>query len=52
MSQAQSDTPAKTPALKPNFDLKEEIRAYWSHRAARFDESASHLIEDRFGMIQ
>lgn len=33
-----------------NFDLKEEIRDYWSERAATFDESASHLIENRFGM--
>jgi ubiquinone/menaquinone biosynthesis C-methylase UbiE len=33
-----------------NFDLKEEIRAYWSERAATFDESASHLIENRFGL--
>ncbi|MEP5760405.1 MAG: methyltransferase domain-containing protein [Litoreibacter sp.] len=33
-----------------NFDLKEEIRAYWSARAATFDESASHKIEDTFGL--
>lgn len=32
-----------------NFDLKEEIRAYWSDRAATFDDSASHKIEDQFG---
>ena len=32
-----------------NFDLKEEIRAYWSDRAATFDNSASHKIEDQFG---
>ncbi len=33
-----------------NFDLKEEIRAYWSERAATFDESPSHLIENRYGL--
>lgn len=33
-----------------NFDLKEEIRAYWSARAETFDQSASHKIEDQFGM--
>jgi ubiquinone/menaquinone biosynthesis C-methylase UbiE len=32
-----------------NFDLKEEIRAYWSRRASTFDESASHRIENTFG---
>jgi len=32
-----------------NFDLKEEIRTYWSDRAATFDDSASHKIEDQFG---
>lgn len=32
-----------------NFDLKEEIRAYWSKRAESFDEEASHRIEDEFG---
>jgi hypothetical protein len=32
-----------------NFDLKEEIRAYWSARATTFDDSASHKIEDQFG---
>lgn len=32
-----------------NFDLKEKVRAYWSGRAARFDESPSHRIEDRYG---
>jgi ubiquinone/menaquinone biosynthesis C-methylase UbiE len=32
-----------------NFDLKEEIRAYWSSRAPTFDDSASHRIEDTFG---
>jgi ubiquinone/menaquinone biosynthesis C-methylase UbiE len=32
-----------------NFDLKEEIRAYWSARASTFDDSASHKIEDQFG---
>ncbi|OUS34601.1 hypothetical protein A9Q94_16040 [Rhodobacterales bacterium 56_14_T64] len=33
-----------------NFDLKEEIRAYWSDRAERFDESASHHIEAKYGV--
>ncbi len=33
-----------------NFSLKEEIRAYWSDRAATFDQSISHAICDRFGM--
>lgn len=33
-----------------NFTLKDEIRAYWSDRAATFDLSASHRIEDRYGM--
>ncbi|WP_341368190.1 class I SAM-dependent methyltransferase [Yoonia sp. BS5-3] len=33
-----------------NFDLKEEIRAYWSARAENFDESPSHLIEERYGL--
>lgn len=33
-----------------NYDLKEEIRAYWSARAASFDQSPSHQIEDRYGM--
>lgn len=32
-----------------NFDLKEEIRAYWSKQAPTFDDCASHQIEDRFG---
>lgn len=34
---------------QPNFDLKEEIRAFWSARSAHFDESPAHRIEDRFG---
>lgn len=34
---------------RQNFDLKEEIRAYWSSRSGTFDESASHRIEDTFG---
>ena len=33
-----------------NFDLKEEIRAYWSDRAETFDESSSHRIEDLYGV--
>ncbi|MEM6323189.1 MAG: class I SAM-dependent methyltransferase [Pseudomonadota bacterium] len=32
-----------------NFDLKEEIRAFWSERADTFDDSASHKIEDKYG---
>ena len=35
--------------IEQNYDLKEEIRAYWSDRAATFDNSASHKIEDQFG---
>jgi len=34
----------------PNYSLKDEIGAYWSDRAATFDQSASHRIEDWFGM--
>jgi len=34
---------------RKNFDLKEEVRAYWSARAATFDDSASHKIENQFG---
>lgn len=37
-------------APRPNFTLKDEVRAYWSDRAERFDASASHRIEDRYGM--
>lgn len=33
-----------------NFSLKEEIRDYWSGRAATFDDSPSHKIDDRYGM--
>ncbi|WP_246079361.1 class I SAM-dependent methyltransferase [Parasedimentitalea maritima] len=33
-----------------NFDLKEEIRSYWSDRAATFDDSPSHLIENQYGL--
>lgn len=33
-----------------NFTLKDEIRAYWSDRAATFDASVSHRIDDRYGM--
>ncbi|WP_305984192.1 class I SAM-dependent methyltransferase [Roseibium sp. MMSF_3544] len=32
-----------------NFDLKEQIRAYWSARAESFDDSPSHRIEDNYG---
>lgn len=35
-----------------NFDLKEEIRAYWSKRTESFDEEASHQIEDEFGKLE
>lgn len=35
-----------TDALRPNFDLKEEIRAHWSARAATFDRSVGHRIDD------
>jgi ubiquinone/menaquinone biosynthesis C-methylase UbiE len=52
MRQQDDDAAVENHVLKPNFDLKEEIRAYWSGRAERFDESPSHLIEDRFGMPQ
>ena len=34
---------------QPNFDLKEAVRAYWSARAATFDDSPSHYIETRYG---
>lgn len=37
---------------RANFDLKEEIRAYWSARAVDFDESPSHKIEDLHGLPQ
>lgn len=33
-----------------NYTLKDEIRTYWSDRAATFDQSTSHRIEDRYGM--
>lgn len=33
-----------------NFSLKEEIRAYWSERAADFDLSPAHRIEERYGV--
>ena len=33
-----------------NFDLKEEIRSYWSSRAETFDDSPSHHIEDQYGL--
>lgn len=45
-------TPAASPLEGKNFDLKEEIRAYWSDRAEKFDESASHKIEDKYGLPQ
>lgn len=35
-----------------NFSVKEEIRTYWSGRAAAFDESASHRIDDQYGQPQ
>lgn len=34
----------------PNFSLKDEICDYWSGRAATFDESVSHRIENRHGL--
>ena len=37
---------------RSNFDLKEEVRAYWSARATTFDHSPAHQIEDRVGMPQ
>ncbi|MEM1398514.1 MAG: methyltransferase domain-containing protein [Pseudomonadota bacterium] len=36
----------------PNFDLKEEIRQYWSDRAETFDDSPSHRIEDTIGLVE
>lgn len=33
-----------------NFTLKDEIRSFWSARAAEFDLSISHQIEPKFGM--
>lgn len=33
-----------------NYSLKEEIRSFWSARAATFDQSPSHRIDDRYGM--
>ncbi|WP_226781107.1 class I SAM-dependent methyltransferase [Oceaniglobus trochenteri] len=33
-----------------NMTLKNEIELYWSDRAATFDQSVSHRIEDRFGL--
>lgn len=35
-----------TDAAIANYDLKEEIRAYWSGRAATFDASVGHRIAD------
>ncbi|WP_137179809.1 class I SAM-dependent methyltransferase [Roseomonas sp. AR75] len=35
-----------TQATGRNFDLKEEIRAYWSDRAPSFDSAAGHRIGD------
>lgn len=32
-----------------NYLLKDQIRDYWSARAATFDVSAGHRIEDRYG---
>ncbi|MEM1342197.1 MAG: methyltransferase domain-containing protein [Pseudomonadota bacterium] len=36
--------------MQPNYDLKEEIRAFWSERSETFDESVAHRIEERHGM--
>ncbi|MBU2866997.1 class I SAM-dependent methyltransferase [Pacificibacter marinus] len=33
-----------------NFTLKDEIRSFWSDRAADFDLSVSHQIEPQFGV--
>jgi ubiquinone/menaquinone biosynthesis C-methylase UbiE len=32
------------PAARPNWSLGEEVRAYWSERAATFDDQAGHRI--------
>ncbi|MCX2721807.1 class I SAM-dependent methyltransferase [Roseibium salinum] len=40
----------ETAPLAANFGLKDEICDYWSGRAATFDGSVSHRIENRFGM--
>ncbi|RVP00226.1 SAM-dependent methyltransferase, partial [Sinorhizobium meliloti] len=31
-------------ATRPNYDLRDEIKAYWSERAATFDLSPGHEI--------
>lgn len=41
---------AGTAQSAANFSLKDEICDYWSGRAATFDQSASHRIEDRHGL--
>lgn len=33
-----------------NYDLKEEIRTYWSDQATHFDALPAHKIEERYGM--
>ncbi|WP_157946884.1 class I SAM-dependent methyltransferase [Thalassobius sp. I31.1] len=33
-----------------NFDLKEEIRSYWSDQAIHFDKLPAHQIEKRYGV--
>ncbi|WP_265517831.1 class I SAM-dependent methyltransferase [Nitratireductor luteus] len=37
-------------ALRANYGLKDEIRDYWSGRAATFDDSPSHRIDEEYGM--
>ena len=37
------DTNASSPGA--NYSLKEEIRAYWSSRAASFDQQVGHAIK-------
>ncbi|UUP17395.1 class I SAM-dependent methyltransferase [Nitratireductor thuwali] len=36
--------------LLANYGLKDEIRDYWSGRAATFDDSPSHRIDEEYGM--
>lgn len=36
--------------MRPNFDLKEEVRAFWSARSAGFDDDPAHRIEARYGL--
>lgn len=42
--------PSGTVQSVSNFSLKDEICDYWSDRAATFDLSASHRIENRHGL--